>query len=450
MAPSLLLSRLAIATSLGTAAAFEPGCLAKGFTFSDPVSGTPHATVAGATSCGNMCVGDSSCKGFTYLPTSGECWFSQSGSPEKMVSSTQASYVGWPGALCSSPPAACVASVKQGSDWPAATAEGSRAAFNIGYQPASLQCWPVTAFSGEPESCGEVIVLDDTATGWAGKCEGLSPVTVPENTTCETMCFTDVNCPSYQVGTDGSCWHGVGMGCWSNVAWNKSWTPVAAKRYQRGTIRVLQTLDKVQVTGLTQVFDQQDAANMPDPAKQCANTCYSVMDCQYWQLVNSASCYIELPPRSVAYPLTTADAPNATVPIVGEFIQHVCLESSVTTTTTQEAGGIPWWGWFLIALALLCCLCCILGAILKMCCGTEEKETSRGLKMEEVPVIPAQPVATQMYQVPMYQQAPMAYHPGGPPQYVPYQQPLPPFDAMDRNQDGVITREEFVAMQGRR
>lgn len=465
MVSSDLLLRFAIAASLGTAAAFESGCLAKGLRFTDPLGGrtTADTIVGSATSCADACNGNSDCKGFSYWPHDGECWFSQSGSAANMATSED-SYVGWPTNLCPSPPPACAAVVKEGSQWPATTEQGSMSAFDIGYQPASLQCWPMEASKNLPKSCPEVTTLDDTANGWPGKCEGLDPITVLGNTTCEAMCLADVNCPGYQVGSDDSCWHGVGMGCWSNVTWNKTWTPVSAKRYQRGSVRTVKDISNVEVKGLTEVFNQQNAARMPDAAQQCRHTCISVLGCQYWQLVDSA-CWIELPPNRVAYPLTTANAPPPDVSVVGEFIQHVCFDT-VTTTTTIGESGLPWWGWFLIALACMCCLCCLVGALLYMLCGKSKKTTSRGLRAEEeVPVIPAQPVDTQMSQMPMYRSAPVAqagYYPAGQPQYNPssYQQPLyqsqmpmqqmSAFDMIDRNGDGVITREEYMRATGQR
>lgn len=194
--------------------------------------------------------------------------------------------------------------------------------------------------------------------------------------------MANISCPGFQVGSDGTCWQGVGMGCYAGVSWNKTWQPTLAKRFQRGQVRVIKEMKGVQIMGLQKVFDTLNMGLMPDPIAQCKKYCYSVLRCQYWQLDNQTGCWVELPDvQTVQYPLTTAgvhyNSSHAPYMIAGEYIQRTCLPTptsppapvsipplvaaplaatATTTTTTGAAGGFPWWGWLLLALLLCCCL----------------------------------------------------------------------------------------------
>lgn len=406
---------LFLGAALGTASAFTPGCLITGMRFIDPVYVNPNRT-AGATACQNLCEADVLCSGFTYYPNSGECWPSASGSGSKLAPQEPGvpAYAG--PKTCPDHSIACPASLV--GDWPKSTAAESNAAFNTGYQPGVLQCWPKTTFNGSYGSCSEVSTLDDTATGWPGKCLGLAPKTLVGSETCEGTCLADLTCPGFQIGSDGSCWQGLGEGCFNDAPWNYTWLPTSAKRFQRGTVHKVKDLVGVQVQGLQKVFDKANADAMADAAKQCAHVCYSVLECQYWQLDNVSGCWIEGPDVSpLPYPLTTAsllyDTSYAANMVAGEFIQRVCSSAfpttvatttTTTTTTTEGAGGFPWWGWLLIALLLLCCICAILAYVLG---GQKPKKAKKSKRALSTSAPVANPVPTMQTAMPVYTQAPV-------------------------------------------
>lgn len=331
-------------------------------------------------------------------------------------------------AVCPDPSPACPANITA-AVWPAETAEDSNAAFNIGYQPVRSQCWPMTAWNGSMSNCADIITLDDTDLSWPGKCLGMTKFTLQADQSCEEACRADLYCPGYQVGSDDSCWHGLGRGCFNAANFNETWTPKEAKRFQRGDIHVLKKLANVQVTGLQNVFDKANYDLMQDPASQCRKACYAVFGCQYWQLNNETGCWVELPDdEKVQYPLTTAGLHDHTTPapnfVDGEFIQHLCLRPIVmptytptttvsTTTTTEAAGGFPWWGWLLVALGLML-ICAALAAAMMLCARKPVKSKKRATRprlpqatppvasVPSVPLIQAQPVSPVQTMQPVY------------------------------------------------
>lgn len=399
---------LFLAATMGAASAFTPGCLITGMRFIDPVSTTPPKA-SGARSCQNLCAANSSCNGFTYYPDSGECWFSGSGAGTNLTLQAPGvpAYSG--PKTCASPSPAC--SVSLIGEWPADTPLDSNAAFSTGYQPGVLQCWPKTSFNGSYGGCSEISTLDDTAAGWPGKCLGLQPKTLVGDETCEGTCKADVMCPGFQVGTDGSCWQGLGEGCYGGAPWNKSWTPSSAKRFGRGSIARVKELVGVQLIGLKLVFDKANADLMDDAVSQCKKVCYSVLKCQYWQFDRVSGCWIEDPAAPLPYPLTKASIRNSTYGsnvVGGEFIQRECslIVTPTTTTTTEAAGGFPWWGWLLLALLLLCCIGGILALLL---CGQKPKKAKKSQRALAKPPTPlvAEPVPTMQRAMPVYTSAPV-------------------------------------------
>lgn len=422
------------AAMLGTTTCFQAGCLIEGMRYTDPMNGVAPTNAANATACQNLCEKHAGCLGFTYYPNSGACYFSTTGAGAKLTPTSGSvgdpmAYSGPP--VCADPSPACPAKITA-TVWPADNVEDSMAAFNIGYQPVKNQCWPMTASDGSKGNCDDISTLDDTDLGWPGRCLGMTKFTLQDNQSCEEACLADVYCPGYQVGSDESCWHGLGRGCFNAARWNESWTPVKAKRFQRGKIHVLKKLVNVQVEGLQNVFDKATYDKMSDPASQCRKACYAVFGCQYWQLNNETGCWVELPyVTKVQYPLTTAGlldhttlAPNF---VDGEFIQHSCLalpvipsitptttqSTTTTTTTTEVAGGFPWWAWLLVALGLI--LICAALAAMMLCARKPAKTKKRAAKLHKttplvdprspgasVPLVQAQPVPTVQTAAPVY------------------------------------------------
>lgn len=499
---------LLVATTLGAASAFTTGCLIVGQRFTD---GTKYnGQVLEASSCQNLCANETTCNGFTYFPDSDECWFSASGASTELVpqQTDVRAYAGPKN--CTVPPAACSATLT--GAWPGSTPAESNAAFSTGYQPAPLQCWPYDETADNYDSCSEVTILDNMADGWPGRCLGLMRITLSNNQTCENTCRDDVTCAMYQKGDDGSCWQGLGEGCYDQPSWNQSFQPEAAQRFQRGDVIVMKDMKKIQILGLKRVFDKEDMDMMGmDVAKiQCKKSCYSALKCQYWQLNEVSGCWIE-GANALPYPLTaanvetgTADANNT---IAGEYIQRRCTSliptvapppsstvpptvpptmstmaptsTTTTTTTTEAAGGFPWWGWLLLALVALCCICGIIACVLASQKPKKAKKAKRTLRPQQ-PV--QQPVPTMQTAMPVYYAAPVATAPvytAAPPQPtytytapppmasvgvpapasraapLPVQpagmpQPMSAFDRMDRDGDGVITRAEFQAAAGGR
>lgn len=231
------------------------------------------------------------------------------------------------------------------------------------------QCWtrfPNASFV----PCDEITVLEDTATGWPGKCNMMRPHEVEEPViqNCKQACYADPECSGWQVNHLGDCYHGLGENCWTNPTWDgQGIRPKAGQRLMHGTFRPLKKWTGVQILGLRNVFDDSNAKKMKesgeDPAQNCKSVCLSKIRCQYWQMDDVSGCWIEDPiddcwvddpsakveckynhhsARVVPYPLTkSALVMNAASAGESEFIQRFCDSYGVKEAAPQPPPSPP-------------------------------------------------------------------------------------------------------------
>jgi len=223
---------------------------------------------------------------------------------------------------------------KPNAGFPAATTAASAALWPSGQQPTNAQCWP-RDYSGFPISCTpqKVTILEDTATGWAGKCQGLKKQVLAPGQTCAEACLANILCSVWQIvnfTTVPECWQGsFGYNCYE---YRHGFFPTSSQRVMHGTYRVLMDLTGRQVMGLSKMFSANNMFNSWQiAAKHCKLFCIANLGCQYWLYSRLSGCWAEDPEKSrVSYPLindpdvslTGTDAANAVV--AGEMIQHYC------------------------------------------------------------------------------------------------------------------------------
>lgn len=275
---------------------------------------------------------------FNYYPFTGAC--DVAAASAQLVQDTSKTIVaGWGTCghegLTSGHAAACVALPLNG--FPGTTANASNAAWPSGTQPASLECWPKAALSGEFLPCQEVKILQDTEDGWPGKCTDLTlQPTIITAERCSSTCSQNPLCASWQFTSQNACWQGVGYEtCWSR----ENFVPVGAQRLQQGKVRVLMDLKGWEITGLQKAFDNTAngffMSNSPEAIEACKKVCYSDILCQYWQFRDGQGCYVQSATNGPSYPLTRDQALRNTAAalatVAGEFIQHYCPDDATTS-----------------------------------------------------------------------------------------------------------------------
>lgn len=303
------------------------------------------STEASADHCALRCNVTSGCKFFNYEINTSACHLAPSSAVT--VNTDNVYLIAGLGKCTTANP--CTDTPVDG--FPGKTAEQSNMAWMGNRQPVSLECWPKGS-SGELMTCPEVgvVALEDTTSTvspWPGGCTDLVRET-NEASSCEDQCRADPTCAVWETGSDGSCYHGVGMNCY-----NSGTDRVQGQRLQHGNVRVLMDLTGVQIlAGMTQAFDVSKVgpsgpfATATEAAEGCKRVCYSDIYCEYWSYSSTYGCWIEdKRAASVAYPLTndvatrsTAEATNC----VGEYIQHYCTTDEETDENWCFLDGTRW------------------------------------------------------------------------------------------------------------
>lgn len=240
-----------------------------------------------------------------------------------------------------------------GSGFPAPTADRSREAWPGGEQPTNLQCWPRHQ-DGFPQRCQfqQARVLEDTADGWPGRCDGMKKILDLEpGETCQMRCFMSALCGVWMEKNDTNtgmltCWQALhGTNCYEGTEHR----PVWGQRVMHGDVHVLIDTMGAKIMNLTKAFDAfpKSKGGADEGARHCKNSCMSYLFCQYWQYSDEDGCWVEDPAaQEVPYPLVsdnislvqgTKDA-HATR---GEFIQHVCEPGPVVPLPTDAPGARP-------------------------------------------------------------------------------------------------------------
>lgn len=335
--------------AMGTVKAVPLGCFFYGWKISSPMTGlTNPRNATDALGCQKVCQDTASCKSFGYQPESQDCWLG--GEIELPTKAVEPSFTSGPskcevtGKFASGMKANSMCASLPGPSFPGATANDSSATFPTGVVPVNMQCWPHYP-NGELASCsGEPIVtLEDTATGWAGRCLGLHMVAGASTDMCEKSCHGNVSCASWQVVETVTglleCWQGVGYDCYRD---SKA-KVVRAQRIMRGHYRVLADLRGFEVSGLKYAFGSSVfGPNLSSAVQACNHTCLSYVNCQAWTYSTGAGCLFEH--ASMEYPLTQAtvsskDSDTAALVIAGQYVQRLCTEPQDLTLPTTT--GLP-------------------------------------------------------------------------------------------------------------
>lgn len=434
-----------LALSLGVVHA-RPGCLIKDYKF-DPVvtDGKKPFSAANVAECQQGCAdAKDGCKFWSFFEQDApnSCWHEKESANPIYAKGAVAGP-----SVCSEEPIACEETAP--ASWPEnyETATESNKAWNGGYQPAPLQCWPLKD-NGEVELCADegAKVVSDMATGWPGKCEYLfaMPATIKDQTSCETSCLTNSSCAVWQWTDANSCWQGVGSHCFerNSDGFSREFKPVASQRIIHGEVRDLmsyssKTLPEKDMVNIFTMFyweekvkaakTQEDREIIFDEAADnCRNLCASHIYCTWWQLDSKKGCWIEDPwvdgkfKRSLPYPVVkNSFTANADI-FKGGLLQHVCqkpMEAPVSeqkemavvndaTPATKDEGGFPWWGILLIVLAVIGILGAIIYAL--MSGKKDAPRKKRALKTKEnldLPLAaPETPVETVVAPLPTFQQ----------------------------------------------
>lgn len=333
------------------APAVQPlGCLYYNYAYKSFIQGgstvqqTPEA-------CQSVCKNLAGCTGWTWWePPKNECDIRAPG--QTLAATTTVS-----GGAISGPPecpaqASSACTELPNAAFPGATDEASAAAWPDNTVPTEGQCWPVN-YAGIPVACPvqKSTVLEDTALGWSGSCNGLQQKVLSLGETCRSSCLNNVLCSVWQEQHDttpNGCWHGgFGTDCYVGRA---GFTPASSQRIMHGTYRVLKDITGMQIMGLTPMFDATVFSAYTDGAAHCKLYCIANLGCQFWLYSRLSGCWVEDPSRArVHYPLTTdpsvsksgTDAANAVV--AGEYIQHYCGGDSISAgaEASAEATGRP-------------------------------------------------------------------------------------------------------------
>lgn len=211
---------------------------------------------------------------------------------------------------------------KPGSAWPGPDTATSHGAWAANKQPQSLEMWLPKTADGKPVDCWKTTPLNDIATGWPGKCNGMTKKEVFKNEgDCRAKCTMDPFCSAWLWTNDG-CYQGHGTNCFSG-----STIASSGQRLQHGDVVVLKDMSTYNVQNMRNlgIFSSVTA---PIGAARCKAYCYSDIRCQYWQY-GDAGCSVEDPDYgAVQYPLTTNGGVVGTSTLfAGEFIQHFCPQA---------------------------------------------------------------------------------------------------------------------------
>eukprot|EP00929_Paragymnodinium_shiwhaense_P030788 TRINITY_DN17383_c0_g2_i1.p1 TRINITY_DN17383_c0_g2~~TRINITY_DN17383_c0_g2_i1.p1 ORF type:complete len:700 (+),score=149.76 TRINITY_DN17383_c0_g2_i1:48-2102(+) len=236
--------------------------------------------------------------------------------------------------------------------FPADSQLESNKAWPMNLQPPNMQCWPHGP-NEWPRLCGEepVTVLEDTAKGWNGLCQGLDPInTMPKGKTCADMCKDDLWCSEWALVQNHKgeerCWVGLGNRCYKTHGYEGKL--VAAQRIMHGHYRVLRDMKYAQVDGLVHVDVSDDGGLSATPeaegTKRCKNQCLSLVNCQIWVYFKTTGCWMEWPYKNrIKYPATKASWGISRTPdvVAGEYMQRVCGNLSGTAPAAPPAPALP-------------------------------------------------------------------------------------------------------------
>jgi len=322
------------------------GCLLYGTRFAPSAEdrgSTFVVNVSNTYDCQTACLREARCKYFSYRAQAGACWFSSTSSH----AAQEDGFVSGPARCTGEWGARGPCAALPGPGFPGATADESCRAWPLHFVPLKLQCWPHGGSTSRdllPCGDGAVEILEDTTSGWPGKCLGLTQVALPPGLLCKQRCEQDLMCPSWQEVDEGSnrtsCWLGLGYDCWDAT---RALTVRSAQRLMRGSFRVLLSLAGYEVDDLRNVFGTGTfGRNLPVAMTVCKRACLSLLSCEVWQFSSSTGCWVNDPHfRNISYPPTTATFRQGTdagkTVVAGEYIQRLC-KAGVALPAPRAAG----------------------------------------------------------------------------------------------------------------
>eukprot|EP00913_Durusdinium_trenchii_P021910 g20588.t1 len=233
--------------------------------------------------------------------------------------------------------------------FPGMTPIASAQAWPSGWVPFPMECWPQAGRL--LERCEKQQVLQSPGDG-AFNCDNLVLTPVPLYETCHSHCGKQPLCSIYVENATG-CFLGrstAGFNCFSKSP--RRPRPIRAGRLLHGEVRVLVDLRQSRVLGLTKVFKEEDLIGNPRSVgvEGCRASCYSSLNCRYWQYLLGQGCWLEEPGRNVLFPLTDGNVyRDFSIAIAGEYIQHFC--PGLGWTPSEDAGPLDSrdFEWILVA-----------------------------------------------------------------------------------------------------
>lgn len=373
-APALLTAFMRSSVASG---GFPTGCVVRGRTWHSPTRPL-SVNASDALDCQAACEGRDSCTNFSWWPLRGDCQLVDSTALElRSPQESEDEVIVGPdfcgsAVACSAVAASSFPGASEAADWP-----------DLGYQPQTLQCWP--------GFCDRVQLAKDVpaSVSWTRTCETWGLAVLDPGESCQDRCFAEAGCSSFAKTADGECWVSAGFDCdAAHDARALNQEPESPQRLLRGDVRVLKELIALRVPGLVLAFRVSDFTWKTidkDVADACAQICYSLLACQYWQYNSDPStggCYIQASENSVPYPLHETDLLLANPDwMMGEFIQHTCPPITIFGIE------VPAWAtnfWIQVsagALLLMCILGCA-SRILLAWRRSKKKNRSRGLTAE--------------------------------------------------------------------
>jgi len=387
----------------------ELGCYHYGFAYNTmlPIPLNP-SNATNALMCQRKCAIKLECTNFAFFVGSKMCYL---GGSDGLLRASSPGTVSGP-KVC--PPVSQACTGFPSPEFPGPDASLTMSAWPGGEQPTTMQCWPRGA-DGFPMRCMNKTanILEDTLTGWPGRCEGLKHITdLQVGETCQIRCMMAPLCSVWieETTTDPSgasrCWNGMlGDKCHQPAGSGTGLIPTRGQRLGHGTYRVLANIAGMQIKGLVQTFDSTVYPDWTEGAKHCKFECRSYLLCQFWQYSRTYGCYIDDPRRGrghVQYPLITGGAEPSVVNsgdvdwVAGEMIQHNCVgPKSAVPTAAPLAGSVqapvaalqdkvkeeeqPWWVSGLIFFAVCLCIS-VIGASVWMGYNDKQKKEKKKAK----------------------------------------------------------------------
>lgn len=350
---------LAVLLGSPATASLPTGCILHGRTWYGSTECSPKpANISDAEACRAACGSVSGCRNFSFWPEQDDCILicDVAGELQDAENDVLTGPRVCEEAACYALPAATFPGSSEMADWP-----------SLGYQPQSLQCWP--------GFCDKVEYVDNApaSQSWIMTCEIWEQTELHGGESCKERCHSEAGCSSFGISSHDDCFLSNGFDCHAaSAALASNQLPEVPQTVLRGDVRVLRSLGGVRVPGLEMAFKVADYTGhtVQDASRMCAQVCYSILACQYWQFNTDpvyGGCWLQYEELSVRYPLHDGDLLLADPDwAFGEYIQHTCPPETVLGVE------VPSWvheTWVQISAGVILCFCifCAVGSVRQWC-----------------------------------------------------------------------------------